>query len=312
MNRNTPLISIIIPFFNAEKTILRCLDSILLQDMSDLEVILVNDGSVDDSEGICRRLCENDRRFRIYSIPNSGPSSARNFGMGFATSDIVSFVDSDDYLERDYASSIVEAFRASPADVMFFGYKRIMDCGRYIECHIPPVCDADMFRKIALLSSQNMFGYTWIKAYRRSAIDGVRYDEQVWLFEDEIFTCDVLHNCSDIGIITKPLYNYVIGEEPSLNSRVFYDYCKKRDGIFSAWKRLLADRDGSELILRQIADEALRACRSHQSRNGLDPARFWGGIEDCAFFHYASDAESLKKAFLQKSLSLPDANTPTE
>lgn len=308
MKGNAPQISIIIPFYNAEKTIQRCIESILFQDMSDFEVILVNDGSTDDSEGICRRLCGNDCRFRIVSIPNSGPSSARNRGLSLASTDIISFVDSDDFLECNYASSITEAFKTSHADVVFLGYNRIMDRGRYVECHIPPACAGDMLHRIALLSSHNMFGYTWIKAYRRTAIGCVRYNERVRLFEDEIFTCDVLRNCSEIGIIAKPLYNYVIGEGPSLNSRVYYDYCKKRDSIFSAWKRLLEGSDGSEIILRQIADEALRACRAHRSRNCLDPVRFWDGIEECAFFRYATVGEPLIKTIRQEDFTLSDTN----
>lgn len=102
--------SIIIPFYNAENSIDRCLQSILEQTLPDFEVILIDDGSVDNSNNICRCFAEKDTRFKIFNQQNQGPSVARNRGLDSASGKYVVFIDSDDFIEVNFLEIIKRAF----------------------------------------------------------------------------------------------------------------------------------------------------------------------------------------------------------
>ena len=95
------LISVVVPAYNAERTIKRCLESILRQTYSNLEVLLINDGSIDSTEDICLKIAENDNRLKVVTIPNGGVSHARNVGIEKATGELITFVDADDYIDAD-------------------------------------------------------------------------------------------------------------------------------------------------------------------------------------------------------------------
>jgi glycosyltransferase involved in cell wall biosynthesis len=95
-----PLISIIVPIYNGEKYLSKCLDSILAQRFEDFELLLINDGSQDSSLSICRKYAQADKRISIYDIPNGGVSAARNVGIDNATGEWVMFIDSDDWVEE--------------------------------------------------------------------------------------------------------------------------------------------------------------------------------------------------------------------
>ena len=115
-------ISIVIPVYNAEKTLIRCLDSIQQQTYKDFEAILINDGSSDSSAEICQRYCEADKRFKLINQENSGPSKARNQGIDAAISKYLAFVDSDDYIEPNMLEEFFTAAEASSADLTVCGY----------------------------------------------------------------------------------------------------------------------------------------------------------------------------------------------
>ena len=104
-------ISVIIPVYNAEKTIRRCLESIMSSEYEEYEVIVVDDGSTDNSASILFEYVNRDRRVKIINQPNSGPSIARNKGLELAEGEIIAFVDSDDYVRNDYLDQLEKVFR---------------------------------------------------------------------------------------------------------------------------------------------------------------------------------------------------------
>ena len=115
-------ISIIIPVYNAEKTLIKCLDSVQRQTFKDYEVILINDGSSDNSAEICQKYCARDERFKLVNQENGGPSKARNRGIDEAKSKYIMFVDSDDYIDQDMLDTLFVATEASSADLTICGY----------------------------------------------------------------------------------------------------------------------------------------------------------------------------------------------
>lgn len=277
-------LSIIIPIYNAQKTLQTCLRSIQCQVFTGFEVIMVDDGSTDESVIQCRQMCLEDPRFILLQRPHRGVSAARNAGLRIARGMVVSFVDSDDTVEPNYTQEISRAFQASDCQVVFFGYNRIMHHGTYVEHRTPPNIASAMEDYYLLLSAQNMFGYTWLKAYRREILQEVKYNEELSLFEDEVFTCDVLTKCSSVAIISKPIYNYFTDVPNSLSQRICNNYCLQRDQIFLAWKKLFVENHYTLDKLLQIASECYNACMHHKLRYYPSEEQFQTDLLQCHFY----------------------------
>jgi len=120
-------ISIIIPTYNAERTIARCVNSIQEQTYSDLEIIIVNDGSKDSTERIVHLLKKNDERIKLITIPNGGVSHARNVGIENATGDYITFVDSDDYIDSDMYECLLEVAKEYDVKIVHCSYKNVSE-----------------------------------------------------------------------------------------------------------------------------------------------------------------------------------------
>lgn len=102
-----PMVTIIIPIYNREKTISRCIDSVLSQNLADMELLLVDDGSTDSTGSICDKYADRDRRVIVFHNTNHGVSYSRNFGLAHAKGKYILFIDSDDWIERDYVNGLV-------------------------------------------------------------------------------------------------------------------------------------------------------------------------------------------------------------
>ena len=137
-NIASPLVSVIVPVYNVEKYLEECCDSILNQTYKNLEIILIDDGSDDNSPKICDSYKEKDSRVKVIHQKNSGVSSARNNGIKNSCGDFIIFADSDDKLEKNMCEKAVEALSQN-TDAVFFGYKRTDKNMSVVGEHIP-VC----------------------------------------------------------------------------------------------------------------------------------------------------------------------------
>ena len=126
-------LSIIIPVYNAEKYLEKCLLSIQNQLLQNFEVIMVNDGSLDNSEIICRNFAKKDKRFRLLTIENSGPAHARNVGIAAARGEFIGFVDSDDFIEPEMYESLMQYAQSFPVDMVIGGLRYIDENGQIIK-----------------------------------------------------------------------------------------------------------------------------------------------------------------------------------
>lgn len=201
------LVSIMIPVYNAEKYLRRCLDSLLAQTFTDWEMILVDDGSTDSSSEICKGYAELDDRIHYYYKDNGGPSSARNYGLQKASGDWLLFVDSDDFcesvlLERAYQRAVMDQ-----ADMTVFGYLEIHDTwtGQF-HYGRDDVIDAETFLR-ALLLSDNLGNYIMNKLYRRKLFDGITFPEGE-IFEDISTLYKVVMRADRIAVIDRCMYQY--------------------------------------------------------------------------------------------------------
>lgn len=292
-----PTFSIIVPVYNAEKTLHKCLDSLCVQTIADFEVLMVENGSGDTSRAICREYAQEDPRFILHaSDVNCGPSGARNIGLEHAKGEFVAFVDSDDYVEPEYLEVLYRSF--ANADVVFFGYHQIATDGRFFGEHIPQIKEeSNYYETLLQLSRQDMFGYTWIKAFRRDTIGQHRFSMELNLLEDEVFACELLTEQRRIAVIPKALYNYITGNTGSLVGRTHQDYCRKVDIAYCAWKKLLQNYDKKDDILATMANAHVSRCMYYGFERDVNTRQFFADLGSTVFF-----AEHTSKGWLEQYL----------
>lgn len=206
-----PLISVIIPVYRAEQVLARCVDSLLAQTYPHWEIILVEDGSPDNSGVVCDAYAAKDERIRVLHQTNAGPSAARNRGMQAADGDFICFVDADDYVDKDYILHFVNGL-GEDVDLVFQG---MCDIGQdKITRKIPQgrlYKQTELTEAIADINSLAMFGYVWNKLFRTSIIieHGLRFRQDISLSEDRIFALEYLRHVRKMQIIEAAAYYYM-------------------------------------------------------------------------------------------------------
>lgn len=275
--------SIIVPVYNAEKTLEKCLDSIIAQTITDYEVILIDDGSADHSLNICKRYEMQNKKIRVYHQQNCGPSAARNVGLELAAGEWICFVDSDDSINESYLQDILDAEQRFEADVIFIGHNKVDENGKE-EAFIPGEMSETNIQTVLALSERDIFGYTWIKTFRRDCIKEVRFDSSLNLFEDEVFTCQVLPNCNRIGVINKPIYNYNVGDGNSLIGRTYEDYCLKCDKVYQAWKSMLGENQETQNLLKKKANGFVSRCYYYAFERKVNIKNYFSQLKETTFF----------------------------
>lgn len=204
-------ISIVVPVYNAEEYLDRCLHSVLDQDFTSYEVILVDDGSTDASSLICDRYSSTDPRFVTLHQPNKGVSAARNAGINMAQGEYVMFLDADDVL-LPYALDIM-IDNATGEDVVVGGYASFINGVPGKE--VKPAAsvsyrghDYSRFFQDNLLPHCEMLDSPWAKLFRVKAIGTLRFDEELEYAEDKLFVFQMLAKCASILTVSAPVYGY--------------------------------------------------------------------------------------------------------
>ena len=252
-----PLISIIVPIYKVEHYIRRCIDSILSQTYTNLEIILVDDGSPDSCPGICDEYAFLDKRIKVIHKKNGGLSSARNAGLDIASGEYIGLIDSDDFIESDMYEELYKATLKYDADISV--------CGRYIveEDKITSYSDTQQpqvynryqaLRQIALDDFYNgINNYAWDKLYKKSLFDNIRYPQGKH-FEDIFTTYKLFSISSKIVHIQSPKYYYLQREDSiigSTNTGSRYDYYKANTQCLEYIKKtepLLTDLCDAQLV----------------------------------------------------------------
>lgn len=202
-----PKISIIIPIYNAEHTIEKCVTSISNQTYSNLEIILVNDGSQDRSLEIICKLSQNDDRIIVIDKMNSGVSDTRNTGILAATGDFIAFVDSDDFIDAKLYESLVRCAMLQQTElVTLLNYTILPN-------EIPVDIDSLSSKKAQQELLRLRFPTScWAYLYSKNIIKNIFFDKKIGFFEDLLFNFNVLQMASMVGLCRKDMYHYVINE----------------------------------------------------------------------------------------------------
>ena len=203
-------LSVIVPAYNAGTTLRRCLDSLLSQPSSNLEVVVVNDGSTDDTESILQEYAGRSDRLNIINRSNGGPSRARNIAMSVCSGDFIAFCDADDWFDFDSFHLALRLVGKTDADVAVFGYKNVRD--NSIKTHrflTPRMMSSDKFLS-ALFLDQGVGGFGWNKVYRASVILPHRFDESICVCEDLKLNVEVAISNPSLRVLCLPYapYNY--------------------------------------------------------------------------------------------------------
>lgn len=207
-----PLVSIIVPVYLVEKELPRCVESLLSQSYSRVEILLIDDGSPDESGAICERYAAADSRVLVFHQSNAGVSAARNRGLSLASGEYICFVDADDEVEENYVRSFVDGL-GPEVDLVFQGICEIRN-GKTL-CKVPPrklFKQGELTEAIALINKQSMFGYVCNKLYRRSIVieHGMCFRPDISLSEDRIFALEYMLHVRRMQLVDTCAYRYYL------------------------------------------------------------------------------------------------------
>ena len=222
--KDTILISIIVPVYNVELYLKRCVDSLINQTYRNLEIILVDDGSPDYCGEICDEYANIDNRIKVVHKDNAGLSEARNTGIEQSKGDFLFFIDSDDWIEKETCESVLQNAVENHSDLVVFGVRDYYPSGKTRE--FPPY-KAGIVEKTecmkALIYNMHYYGifnYACNKMYSRELIEGERFTKGR-LSEDHAFVYKIIHKSKVISICDGFFYNYY-RREGSISNRLFY------------------------------------------------------------------------------------------
>ena len=209
-----PEVSIIVPVYNAEKTIKRCVESVLNQEFQDWELILMDDGSRDKSGRICDEFAGHDRRIKVVHKENSGVSDTRNQAISLATGTYLQFMDSDDWLTSDATNLFIRNAKEYDCDMVIADFYRVVgDRVSHkgdIDEELPMTREA-FAEHMMDNPSDFYYGVLWNKLFKREIIEkfNLRMDTNISWCEDFMFNLDYLLHCEKIFALHVPIYYYV-------------------------------------------------------------------------------------------------------
>lgn len=204
------LISVIVPVYNVEQYLSRCLESILAQSYSNLEIILVDDGSTDSSSSICDQVATRDQRITVIHKKNGGLSDARNEGLRIAKGDYITFIDSDDWVENNYVESLLNLQKKYGADLVI-GENRISGKTKTDKIKQFQCIDYSLSNKDALIqlfhSNNHAYVVAWGKLYKKDLLANFLFPIGKF-HEDEFTTYKLFYKARKICYTNKIIYNY--------------------------------------------------------------------------------------------------------
>lgn len=243
------MISVIVPVYNAEKFIKRCIDSILCQTYKDFELILINDGSKDNSYGILQDYEKTDVRIKLYNQDNQGVSSARNKGLEIAKGDYVLFIDSDDWIESNMFEILINNIKKSNSEI---------SCCQYDKNISDEISEFEIWSRDAILSSfiehKKINGSLVNKLIKREVISDIKFDITVHYGEDALFLWKILLNVNSLCITNKVLYHVVLHNDSASGGG---SYKPIRKDCIKVWQIIVQDTEQISLLLNNLAKAQL-------------------------------------------------------
>nr|WP_300094774.1 glycosyltransferase [Sedimentibacter sp.] len=269
------LISIVIPVYNVEKYLSRCLESILSQSLKEIEIIVVNDGSTDHSLEICRYYQKRDSRIVIIDKQNEGVSVARNTGINYSSGKYIGFVDPDDWIEKNMYENMYNTIEKFKCSIAFCNYSKDSKLGSTIKTL---KINKDLLGKLDIINElianivgiedifpkyYNVMGCVWRCLYKKDFIDefGLRFTPGISIMEDLLFNVQALIYCDRACIDHGVYYHYMKNKSSSLhkyNEKMWQDQVV----VHNMLEEIIEDADLSEYMRNRLDSRyiAMAAC----------------------------------------------------
>ena len=301
-----PILSVIVPVYNSEKYLERCVESVMASSLKNLEIILVNDGSSDCSDKLCDRLAQRDKRIVVIHQQNAGVSAARNRGLEKAEGKYFAFVDSDDYIEPDMYEKMIASMEKNNADLVCCGFCREYSgeenkiekfSYKHTKGYIDAVCALQL-----LISTSASKGISLIVANKigKKCIqkkNNIFFNDEFYECEDAAFWCDYIAAIRKAALMNNIFYHYVIhGKNVSQN----WSLGKSKLSNFIAW----------DYIIRKCKEISKRLAAQAESRYQICLRKML--FEAYCSFGYSAEIDNLipklkyyrKQLYLSKNLTL--------
>lgn len=294
-------ISIIVPIYNSEKSLNRCLDSIINQKYKNLDIVLVDDGSIDNSLYICKQYCDKDSRIQVLTQKNRGVSSARNSGIKASNGEYILFIDSDDYIDDNLIEDAILQLRKENSDIIFWGYTKEIEKNNKQVLHVKNSF-TEVGEGVFELFESGLFGYSWNKIFLKKIItdNEIYFLENEDLYEDQYFCCEYIRHVKKISISNDCGYHYVLNENSLSN--------KKRDNII-----ILQDKMFNYLELF-IKDIKMEGNKSHKLLYKYSLNVYYNYLKNCCEEQNSRQvqmilAEKFKKTDMYKYFNSSNTHT---
>lgn len=246
------MVSVLIPAYNAEKTICRCLESVLAQTVDDFEVIIVNDGSKDSTWKMMQEYEQKDSRIRAINQSNAGVAAARNTLLRAASGEFLMYIDSDDWIEPEMLERMLSLSKES--DIVFCGSDHAETPSEVKQPELIEIEKWDQERRLLeFMKHKRMTGMLWNKLIRRRTAEGCSFNPQTGYGEDAEFLWQVLKNSKKMVVTNEVLYHHTL-EQTSISHLSFSE---KKYSAIPMWEKINreVEQDYSELLV--FANERL-------------------------------------------------------
>lgn len=277
-------ISVIVPIHNSELTLDKCLDSIINQTLSDIEILLINNASNDKSEEICLKYVGKDKRIKYVNLETPGVSNARNVGKNMANGEYIAFVDSDDYIALNMYELLYNKAISDDADVVMCGFNKEIN-GTIIPSNENNLIEfAENKQYDRFWYGKIVMGSCWRAIYKKELAQAVDFDTQIRYTEDLIFSVEIIDRAINITAIEDRLYYYVIEKQV---------YRKYRNE--SIWNDIIKANEREIIVLEK-----------HRLNDLIAYSRFssYVSIYDMAFAKDKYDAKLVKKYKKNETVNL--------
>lgn len=271
MEIQLPLISVIVPVYNVQDYVGKCLDSICGQSYRNLEIIVIDDGSTDDSPAICDSFAEKDARIKVLHCKNGGLSVARNRGLDIAEGELIGFVDSDDWIEADMYESLYRVLSQYKADISICSFFRDEDQQSIPQYNSGKIHIWKSFDAIhEVIKDKRINNYMWALLCERNIFEHIRFPEGQ-IFEDMATSYLIYTKARGIVYIEKPLYHYIIRQGSIVNS-VYYDASREYEIFRTIYERTAFLKTYNRTLWKESLDKTVQRAIHLINHISLDKA----------------------------------------
>lgn len=257
------MITLIVPIYNGEKTLKRCIESILKQTYSNFELILIDDGSTDRSKQICEEYSLNDCRIKVISKKNEGAGIARNLGIEIATGDYIMFPDCDDWIEESMIEDMLTAITKNDFDLAIcksrnctLKYDKVEAIEKSDIEKTEYMNKEEVRRSYINLLEKNMILGPSDKMYKMQIIKEKNLKfPNIRRSQDIVFNLEYLMECDKVTIINKSLYNYVLGETNGIFKKLPNNYVDIVKRLLNMWLKIKKEWGGEDIKWNRFLGE---------------------------------------------------------